>query len=185
MENKKLDELEDIEASALDLLTEVYGFSKPFLQGLSTKSNEFQDKFFEIIDDICEYFDIDEEKVEFRKYIEANHSYDKPGKVLYSSKILFCGQQTKDFDELKRKIHFHLLSLFDSFDAPDAMTEATHIIVCISAPDSCFEDSDIEFIRSLISFERVCRGFLPAAVTTIANDSDNDRGISCYVAALK
>ena len=93
MENKKFDKLEDIEASALDLLAEVYGFSRPFLQGLSTKSNEFQDKFFEIIDGICDYFDTDEEKVEFQKYIEENHSYDKLGNVLYSSKVLFCGQQ--------------------------------------------------------------------------------------------
>ena len=185
MENKMFDELEDIEKSTLDLLAEVYGFSKPFLQGLSTKSENFQNKFFEIIDDICEYFDTDEEKNEFQTYIEENHSYDKPGNVLYSSKVLFCGQQTQDFDELKQKIHFHLLSLFDSFDASDAMTEVPHIIVCLSAPDGCFGDSDIEFIRSLISFERVCRGFLPAAVTTIANNTDNDRGTSCYVAALK
>ena len=41
MENKKFDKLEDIEASALDLQAEVYGFSRSFLQGLSTKSNEF------------------------------------------------------------------------------------------------------------------------------------------------
>ena len=185
MEDKILDELEDLEEATLDLLVETYSFSKSFLQGLSTKSENFQNKFFEIINDICEYFDTDEEKAEFQKYIEENHSYDKPGNVLYSSKLVFCGRQTKEFDELKQKIHFHLLGLFDDFEGSDAMTEVPHIIVCISAADGCFEDSDLEFIRSLISFERVCRGFLPAAVTVIANDTDNDRGTSCYVAALK
>ena len=61
MDENVLDELEELEDLTLDLLAEVYSFSKSFLNGLSTKSDGFQDKFFEIIDEICTYFDTDEE----------------------------------------------------------------------------------------------------------------------------
>ncbi len=185
MDNETFEVLGDLEEATFYLLGEAYNFSQEFLQGLLTKSEGFQNKFFEIIDGICEYFDTEDEKADFQKYIEENHAYHKPGNVLFSSKVQFCGKQAKEFEALKEKIHFHLLSLFDNIEASDAMTEVPHIIVCISAPEGCFNDSDVESIRSLISFERICRGFLPAAVTTIANDTGNDRGTSCFVAALK
>ena len=180
MEDKLLDELEE---ATLDLLTEMYSFSRSFLRGLSTKSQKFQDKFFEIIDDICEYLDTDEERAQFQKYIEENHSYDKPGNTLYSSVVHFGGQHD-DIEKLKEKIHFHLLGLFDNFEAEDVMTEVPHIIVCISSSNQDFVEADMKFIENLISFERVCRGFLPAKVTTILNTAEG-RETSCYVAGLK
>lgn len=180
VEDKLLDELEE---ATLDLLAEMHSFSKPFLKGLSTKSQKFQDKFFEIIDDICEYLDTDEEQAQFQKYIEENHSYDKPGNILYSSAVYFGGQHD-NIEKLKEKFHFHLLGLFDDFEAEDVMVEVPHIVVCISSSNQDFIEEDMKFIENLISFERVLRGFCPAKVTTILNTA-NDRENSCYVAGLK
>ena len=156
-------------------------FSKQFLDGLQTKSENFQNKFFEIIDDICGYLDAEEEKREFQQYIEANHIYDKPGNTLYSSQVYMGGKE--EIEKLKERVHFHLLSLFDSFEAADVMVEVPHIIVCLSTSNPNFTDKDMDFLKSIINFERACRGVVPAAVTTILNIRDD--ATSCYVAGLK
>lgn len=161
----------------------MYYFSKQFLDGLKSKSENFQNKFFQIMDDIGRYLDTEEEREEFQKYIEANHSYDKPGNTLYSSEVYFGGRHG-DIEKLKEKINFHLLGLFDSFEAEDVMVEVPHIIVCISSSNQGFIEEDMKFIETLISFERTCRGFCPAKVTTILNTASN-RKTSCYVAGLK
>ena len=48
----------------------MYYFSEQFLTGLQTKSKKFQIKFYEIIDDICDYLDTEDEKRNFQNYIE-------------------------------------------------------------------------------------------------------------------
>lgn len=175
--------ISDTEECTIDLYAEMYHFSRIFLKGLLSKSTGFQNKFFEIIDDICEYFDSDDEKKRFQKYIEEHHSFANPGNILYSTKTYFSDQY--DAQKLKDKIHFHLLSLFDSFEAESVMTEVPHIIVCISAPDGYISDDDVAFIRKLLSFERAMRGCSPVEITTVLNDTSNSRGISCFVACLK
>ena len=161
----------------------MYYFSEEFLTGLRTKSENFQNKFYEIIDDICKYFDTEEEKEEFQKYIEENHSYDKPGNVLFSTWQQICGNCTAE--ELREKINFFLLGLFDGFESADAITTVPHIIVCISAPEGYFSEEDTKFLRNLLSFERLCRKCPPVTVTTILNDDTENRGTSCCVVALK
>ena len=161
----------------------MYYFSKQFIDGLKTKSENFQNKFHEIVDDICDYAKTAEEKREIQKIIEANHTYDTPGNMLYSSQVFFCGEHP-DIEKLKEKINFHLLGLFDSFEAEDSMIETTHIIICISSSNKDLSDEDMNFFKALINFERVCRGVLPALVTTVYNCTD-DIGASCYVACLK
>lgn len=160
----------------------MYYFSKQFLDGLYSKSKGFQNRFYEFIDSVGEYLDTEDEKREFQKYIEENHSYDKPGNLLYSTKTYLGGKQN-NVEALKEKIHFHLLSLFDSFEAADVMVEVPHIIVCLSTSNQNFTDKDMDFLKSIINFERVCRGVLPAAVTTKLNIRDD--ATSCYVAGLK
>lgn len=49
MEDKILDELEDLEEATLDLLAEAYSFSKSFLQGLSTKSENLINITFSLV----------------------------------------------------------------------------------------------------------------------------------------
>lgn len=161
----------------------MYYFSDDFLNGLKTKSENFQNKFFGIIDDICSYFDEDDEKQSFQQYIEANHSYANPGNILYSSKKYFGGNPGAE--ELKEDIHHHLLWLFDSFESAEAMAEVPHIIVCVSAPENTITVSDMAFIEKLLSFERICRGCSPVGVTTILNDNNEKRTTSCYVVCLK
>ena len=161
----------------------MYYFSNDFFDGLKTKSENFQNKFFGIIDDICTYFDEEDEKIDFQQYIESNHSYKNPGNILYSSKKYFGGSPS--LQELKEKIHHYLLWLFDSFESADAMAEVPHIIVCISAPENALDDEDMSFIEKLLSFERICRGCLPVGVTTILNNNTEKRTTSCYVACLK
>ena len=161
----------------------MYYFSEKFLTDLTTvKSKKFQDKFFEIIDSICKYLDTEDEKQDFQKYIEENHSYDKPGNLLYSTQMYFGRKQT-DVEKLKKDIHFHLLGLFDHFDSADVMMEAPHIILCLSTSNREFTDTDMDFLKSIVNFERMCRGVAPAGVTTILNTRDDVT--SCYVAALK
>lgn len=79
-------------------------FSRDFLHGLETKSENFQNNFYGIIDKICSYLDSDEEKQEFQKYIEQHHSYDKPDNMLYSFGTIFGGEQS-DCEEFKKEIH--------------------------------------------------------------------------------
>lgn len=162
----------------------MYSFSRDFLDGLETKSENFQNNFYGIIDKICSYLDSDEEKQEFQKYIEQNHSYDKPGNMLYSCGTFFGGQQS-DSEELKKEIHSFLLELFDDYAAADAVTVVPHIIVCVSAADGLISDVDMEFIRNLLNFERLSRGCPPVTVTTILSNTANNRGTSCFVATLK
>ena len=158
-------------------------FSEKFLTDLITvKSKKFQDKFFEIIDGICSYFDTEEEKKDFQKYIEENHSYDKPGNLLYSTQMYFGRKQT-DVEKLKNDLHVHLLGLFDHFDSADVMVEAPHIIICLATSNKEFTDADMDFLKNLINLERLCRGVSPAGVTTILNIRNDVT--SCYVAALK
>ena len=162
----------------------MYYFSQKFLDGLHTKSENFQNKFFEIIDDICKYLDNEEQKQEFQNYIEQNHSYAKPGNFLFSTQVIMCGKHD-DFEKLKERIHFELLGLFDDFEAEEAITTVPHVIVCVSAPDGCFSDKDIKFVENLISFERFCRGCAPVSVTSVFNDTSAGRGTSLFVACLK
>ena len=162
----------------------MYYFSNRFLDGLHTKSQNFQNKFFEIVDEICAYLDDDEQKKDFQGYIEENHAYDKPGNILFSTKKIMCGQD-KSFEEIKKNVHFQLLGLFDDFEAEDVIMEVPHIIVCVSAPDDCFSDEDVKFVENLISLERLCRNGPPVSVTTIFNDTSCGRGTSLYVACLK
>lgn len=161
----------------------MYYFSDKFIADLTTvKSKNFQDKFFEIIDGICSYFDTEEEKQDFQKYIEENHSYGKPGNLLYSTQMCFGGKQT-DVEKLKKDLHCHIFGLFDHFDSADVMVEAPHIIICLSTSNKEFTDKDMDFLKSIVNFERMCRGVAPAGVTTILNIRDDMT--SCYVAALK
>ncbi len=161
----------------------MYYFSKQFLDGLKTKSENFQAKFYEIVDDICDYADTDDEKSALQKIIEGNHSYDKPGNMLYSTKAIFGGKHT-EIEKFKEKINFHLLGLFESFEAADTMVEATHIVVCISISNKDMREDDMRFFKQLVNFERICRGVMPALVTTVLNCND-EVGASCYVASFK
>lgn len=160
----------------------MYYFSEHFTDGLRTKSQNFQNKFYEIVDEVAKHMATEDERREFQKYIEENHSYDKPGNILFSSRTYFCGKQS-DVEKLKEKIHVHLLSLFDSFEAEDAMVEVPHIIVCISTANTAFAEADMNFLKSIINFERICRGQLPALITTVLGASE--AGTSCFVACLK
>ena len=76
-------------------------FSDAFLEGLKTKSDNFQNKFFGIIDDVCSYFGEEEEQRDFQQYIESNHSFAKPGNILYSGKKYFGGNPSAE--ELKKR----------------------------------------------------------------------------------
>ena len=134
------------------------------------------------MDEVGKHLETEDEKREFQKYLEENHSYDKPGNIRYSTKTYFCGKQT-DVEKLKEKIHFHLLGLFNSFEAEDAMVEVPHIIVCVSTANKVLAESDMKFLKSIINFERVCRGYLPALVTTVLNTSESNT--SCFIACLK
>lgn len=164
----------------------MYFFSPEFIEGLETKSEGFQNKFYEIIDEIGIYLDDIEDEMDFQGYIEENHSFSKPGNILYSTKRVFGGTyEEREYEELKGKVHHFLLSLFDSYSASEAFLEVPHIIVCISAPEDCFKDEDMRFVENLLSFERICRGCKPVGVTTISTDTSNDRGNSCYVVAIK
>lgn len=163
-----------------------YYFSPEFIEELETKSNGFQREFYGIIDGICSYMDTEEEIIDFQKFIEQNHSYNKPGNILYHSQTIMGGTYTEDeYETLRGKVHNYLLGLFDDYGAAEPMIEVPHIIVCISAPEGCFKDDDIQFIKSLISFERICRGCIPAMVTTIVADTLDGRGNSCFVATIK
>ena len=159
-------------------------FTSEFLNGLATKSQNFQNKFHEIMDDICAYIDAEPEKQGFLHNIEETHSYDKPGNMLYSSMVQFCGKR-RDGEELKQEINFFLLGLFDDFDAEEAVTTVPHIIICVSAPSELINEKDMRFFHSLIAFERLCRGNLIESVTTVLSHNTEKLGTSCYVAALK
>lgn len=164
----------------------MYWFSPEFIEDLETKSDGFQNKFYEIIDELSIYLDDVEDEMDFQEYIEENHSFSNPGNILYSTKSIFGGTYDENrYEILKEKVHHFLLSLFDSYGSSKAFTEVPHIIVCISAPVDCFKDEDMRFIESLLSFERVCRGCSPVGVTTILTDASNSRGNSCFVVAIK
>lgn len=157
-------------------------FPAQFLQGLQTKSESFQNKFFEIADDICVYFDTEEERRDFQNYIAENHTFCNPGNILFSNK-LHIGRRSMDFEKIKDKIHSYVLGLFD--DTASDLNAVPHVIVCVSAPNGCFFDEDVTVIENMIAMEQMLNGIEPAGVTTIFNDTENGRGISCFVAGLK
>ena len=164
----------------------MYYFSDKFITDLTTvKSQKFQDKFFEIIDSICRYFDKEEEKRKFQTYIEEHHSYDKPGNLLFSTQVFFGGKR-KDIEKLKKDIHFALYELFDDngVESGDALLPVSHIVICL-ATNAPLTEKDMDFLKSLINFERVLHGVFPALVTTILNVKDNTPGTSLFVAGLK
>lgn len=161
-------------------------FSDEFLSGLRTKSDGFQNEFEEIISDIDEYFDSEEEKKEFHEYIGREHSFHQSGNMLFSSKMLLCGKHTKnEHDKLCEKIQHFLFGLFDGTESDEAMLKAPHIIIAVSMPEDTFTEEDMNFLKNIISFERLSNGYLPAGITTISNDTSNGRAASCFVAALK
>lgn len=159
-------------------------FTSEFLNGLATKSQNFQDKFHNIMDDICDYIDTEPEKQEFLQSIESKHSYDKPGNMLYSTNLLMCGKRHES-EKLKKDISFFLLGLFDGFDSEEAVITASHIIICVSASSKVVTEKDMKFFQSVVAFERLCRGSLIESVTTVLSHDTEKLGTSCYVAALK
>ena len=159
-------------------------FTSEFLNGLATKSQIFQNKFHEIMDDICDYIDTESEKREFLQGIESKHSYDKPGNMLYSTKTQYCGKH-HDSEELKERISFFLLRLFDAFESEEAVNTVPHIVICVSAASDVISEKDMKFFKSLIAFERLYRGSLIESVTTVLSRDTERLGTSCYVAALK
>ena len=158
-------------------------FSDDFLKGLRTKSERFQNKFFEMIDGICDYFDSEEEKRDFQQYIAESHSFSQPGNMLYSGAKCFGG--TLSAEELKEKTSHHPFWLFDSFEAEEAMTQVPHIILCVSAPKNTFTDDDMAYFRKLLACERLSRGCAPVGATTILNNNTEERSTSYFVACIK
>lgn len=158
-------------------------FSDEFIQGLNTKSESFREKFFSIIDKVCSYLETEDEIRNFQGYIEDNHTYDAPGNILFETENIFCGRYDKK--KLKAKIEFTLFGLFDAFDSKDAMQDVSHIVFCISAPEGYFDEDDINFFRSIFTFELVCRDCPPPLVTGILCNNTNDKGLSLFVAGLK
>lgn len=161
----------------------MYYFSDDFLKGLQTKSERFQNKFFEMMDGICAYFDSEEEKKDFQLYIEENHSFAQPGNMLYSGGKCFGGNLSAE--ELTAKISHYLFWLFDSFEAEEAMTQVPHIILCVSVPKNTFTDDDMAYFRKLLSYERLSRGCSPVGATTILNSNTDERHTGCFVACIK
>ena len=99
------------------------------------------------------------------------------------SNKLQIGRSCMDFEKVKDRIHSYLLELFD--DVESDLKVVPHVIVCVSAPDGCFSDEDIAVVENMIEIEQLLNGLEPAGVTTIFNDTENGRGISCFVAGLK
>ena len=136
-----------------------------------------------MIDGICSYFDDEDRKKNFQLYIEENHSFAKPGNMLYSSQRYFGGNPSAE--ELKDKISHYLFWLFDFFEAEEIITQVPHIILCVSAPENTLADDDMAYFRQLLSLERLCRGCPEVGVTTILNDNTEERSTSCFVACIK
>ena len=159
----------------------MYCFSDKFLEGLHTKSEKFQKRFYEIVDEIETYLDTDEEKQRMHQVIEANISYDKPGNILCSSKTSFYGKYD-DIEKLKEKIRFHLSDIFYTVDGAN-MVQASYIYLCIAGPNLEIVGEDIESFINMIGIEQMRRGGSPAVFSVILNDERDDN--SCLVVGLK
>lgn len=159
----------------------MYYFSEQFTEGLRTKSEGFQDKFFEITDEICGFIDEEDKKRDFQKYIEKNHSFNKPGNILYSSKAFFGGKPGTE--KLTEKMQKHILRIFDDSGAGEAMEEVPHIIICVRTSDEDFSEEEMELLKNTINLERMLRGKMPAVVTTILNSAEI--GTEMFIACIK
>ncbi len=146
-----------------------------------TKSENFRNKFYEIINEICGYLDEKDERRDFQRYIEENHSFNGPGNILYSSKAFFGGKP--GVKKLTEKMQKHILRLFDDSGAGEAMEEVSHIIICVRTSDEDFSEEEMELLKSTINLERMLRGKMPAVVTTILNSAKI--GTEMFVTCIK
>lgn len=159
----------------------MYYFSNEFLEGLQTKSEGFQNKFYEIIDNINGYIVGEEKKKEFQELIEKKHSYSSTGNILYSTKKHISNFSSPE--EVDKKIHSFVMNLFNSFDAGEIISQVPHIIVCVSAPESHYDSFDLEVLEAEITLERIIGDYPDFDTSVFLKNTDEE--ISCYVACLK
>ena len=164
----------------------MYYFSNNFLDGLKTKSENFQNKFYEMVDNVCKYIKTEEEKKEIQKNIEANYSLD----IFYANKIHWDSNTVTK--KIEVELHDFLLEFYKYLNSDEVMKSEPLIFACLSAPDEYLLSDEtapaleeIVITETLISFERIAQGCSPVEFSIICNDNLEGRGISCYVVCLK
>ena len=160
-------------------------FTKDFLEGLYSKSSNFQNKFWSIIEDIDSYFGYDDEdaKKEFYEYFSNSISYTGKGNLLYTESLIVCGDINSGEPFFSKVMTFveKQFSYFYREDAADAMNDATHIIICVRCPEENVPKNADTWLRILV--EELSEN--TPQVITILNTPEENQTNGCLIAAFK
>ena len=131
-------------------------FSKEFLIGIGTKSENFQKEFCGIIHEIDSYFYGENESLRkgLREYIENGISFEGSGRFLYSfSEII-------PIDNGKFEFVMAVLSGIASemgsedLDVASAMAEASHFLIGIRAPENFTTSTFDTLVKDILCANR-------------------------------
>lgn len=133
----------------------MYYFSEKFLQELGTKSETFQNRFFEIVDEVCRYLN-EKHTEDFQHYIETEISYAHKGNILYSESI-FVGGKTKEdiIAEICKTIVENIAQANFWGDETNEWLAASHIVVVLNYPDIELVENDIKKVHNAIAISRM------------------------------
>ena len=124
-------------------------FSEKFLQGLATKSENFQYGLASAIQKVDSYINDEDEIKKFHEWVEADISYDHPGNIILPAGAdMYGGGNKKPFAE---EVLSYVMGEFDNpFEDEDdedtkrkAIQKITHLIVCVRSPEGQFSDQDM------------------------------------------
>nr|QGT51061.1 hypothetical protein Firmicute1046_1370 [uncultured Firmicutes bacterium] len=162
-------------------------FSKNFLNGLETKSQEFQNEFFGVMDMLYSYLENDEEIQEFQQMIEESITYYGKGNLLWWQKTDIGGDMTPERGkEYLSELHKKLVELFvyectpnddGTYEPQNGSLEATEIIIGAHFPE---EIMSYEVAEELYSVIEQYRPDDPPSLTVI-NNSNAEYASFCIV----
>ena len=119
----------------------MYYFSDKFLTGLKSKSENFQNEFFYVVDRLCQ--DSGDDQF-IQAMIEQELSYDHPGNLINYSEQIWGGEpQCRTEKEWVQKICETVHDLFEEEEWGEyhGLDIATHLFISVHLPEDVFSDA--------------------------------------------
>lgn len=157
-------------------------FSDEFLAGLRSKSENFQNEFFYVVDRLCQ----DSGDNQFiQGMIEQELSYEQPGNLInYSEQMWGDAPQNHTEKEWVQKVCGAVRELFEAEEWGEyhGLDIATHLFISVHLPENVFSDSARQMVQI---FTMMQRPEDPPFVYVIRAAENTGAGCECFIAVMK
>ena len=160
----------------------MYYFSDKFLTGLKSKSENFQNEFFYVVDRLCQ--DSGDDQF-IQAMIEQELSYNHPGNLINYSEQIWGGEpQCRTEKEWVQKICETVHDLFEEEEWGEyhGLDIATHLFISVHLPEDVFSDAARQMVQNFTMMQRLEN---PPFVYVVRASENTGAGCECFVAVMK